>query len=409
MGNSFASTSLAATIGLLKNWYAGPVVSQFNDELPWYKQIDKGSEKFSGLAVVRAVKVRRNQGVGATSDGGILPTIGTQTTVNATISAKFNYLRFGLTGPMLKSAQTDKGAFASIMDFEMREGMNDLKTDVNRQFFGDGTGIVGLLAAAVAASQTLSVYGRDSTEEGSKYIDVGAVLDLVSAAGVLLSSGLVVQSVTGTSGAVTVVVSSPVTAAASDILVRSQSYNQEIQGLAYVLPSAASTIFGINQSTYGAFRGTYTDNGAGALSLNAMQTAYNEARRLGGANINYVVSDFDSERFYNRLLIADKRYSSTGAGKVMGDGTFSDKSKSYLEWAGVPFVPDKDATKKVYFIDSSAWKKYVLSELEWADETGSYMIAQTSSDAFEVRLRLFCNIFCEKPRSQAVLANYIAP
>lgn len=409
MANSFASTSLAATVGLLKNWYAGPVVTQFNDELPWYQNMEKGSEKFSGLQVVRAVKVRRNQGVGATSDGGLLPAIGTQNTQNATISAKFNYLRFGLTGPMLKSAQTDKGAFASIMDFEMKEGMNDIKTDVNRQFFGDGNGTIGVLSAAVVASQTITTYGRDSNEEGSKYIDVGAVLDLYTSAGVLITAGLTVSSVTGTTGAATIVVSSPVTASAGDILVRSGSYGQEIQGLAYALPSAASTIWGINQSTFGAFRGTYSDAGAAALSLAAMQSSYNSPRRLGSAKTNYVVSDFDTEAMYNKLLIADKRYSVTGASKVMGDGTFSDKAKSYLEWAGVPFVPDKDSMRKIHFLDTSKWKKYVLSELEWADETGSYMIAQTSSDAFEVRLRLFCNLFCEMPRAQAVLTNYISP
>jgi hypothetical protein len=53
--------------------------------------------------------------------------------------------------------------------------------------------------------------------------------------------------------------------------------------------------------------------------------------------------------------------------------------------------------------------KYVLSELEWASETGSELIVQTSSDLFEVRLRLFANLFNEFPASCAVLRNYISP
>lgn len=121
MANSFASISSAAA--LLKNWYQGPIVSQFNDEIPLYREMEKGREKFAGLQVVRNVKVRRNPGIGSTSDGGLLPAIGQQTTINATISAKYNYLRFGVTGPMLKSAQGDKAAFANIVEFEMSQGL----------------------------------------------------------------------------------------------------------------------------------------------------------------------------------------------------------------------------------------------------------------------------------------------
>ncbi len=54
-------------------------------------------------------------------------------------------------------------------------------------------------------------------------------------------------------------------------------------------------------------------------------------------------------------------------------------------------------------------KKYVLAELEWADETGSMMIAQTGADAFEVRLRFFFNLFPEKPNANAVLKSYTSP
>ena len=91
MANQFSSILGNAT-GILKNWYQGPVVSQFNDEIPFYREVEKGKDKYNGLQVVRPIKVRRNPGIGATSDGGTLPAIGTQTTQQATITAKFNYL-----------------------------------------------------------------------------------------------------------------------------------------------------------------------------------------------------------------------------------------------------------------------------------------------------------------------------
>jgi hypothetical protein len=43
------------------------------------------------------------------------------------------------------------------------------------------------------------------------------------------------------------------------------------------------------------------------LSLALMQQAYNEARRRGDGKTSVVYCDFDSERYYNKLLVADKR------------------------------------------------------------------------------------------------------
>lgn len=91
MANQF--NTITGALAILKNYYAGPIVSQFNDDLPLYRGAEKGKEKWNGQQVIRPVKVTRNQGIGATSDGGTLPKIGQQTTVQAIVAAKYNYLR----------------------------------------------------------------------------------------------------------------------------------------------------------------------------------------------------------------------------------------------------------------------------------------------------------------------------
>ena len=405
MANSFANTSSAgAAVGVLKNYYAGPIVSQFNDEIPFYREVEKGKEKWSGLQVVRPVKVRRNPGIGATSDGGILPVIGTQTTVQAQIGAKFNYLRFGMTGPMIKASQGDKGAFASIMEYEMEQGLLDHKTDFNRQLFWDGTGDVATVSANAVGSLTITVTGRESSEDGSKFLDVGQVIDVYSGS-TLVASSVTITAISGTTTA-TLTLSAPVTVSANDIVVRSGAgLSNEVQGILTCLDGGTSTIFNVNRATYTAFQGNSVSASGGALTLSLLKQTINLMRSRGGGKLGALYSDFDTERFYEKLLIADKRY----VGKVKGDGTFASKDENYLEYAGVPWVPDKDCPQRVFMLDPKSWKKYVLSELEWADETGSPMIAQTSADAFEVRLRHFANLFCEKPSANAVLKSYISP
>lgn len=402
MANQFASISSAVSI--LKNWYAGPIVSQFNDEIPFYREIEKGKEKFNGQQVIRPVKVRRNPGIGATSDGGNLPSIGQQTTQQAQITAKYNYLRFGITGPMIKASQGDKGAFVSAMEFEMSEGLTDLKQDVNRQLMWNGNSTLGTVSANATASNTITVTGRSSGENGNKYLDVGIVIDIVSG-GVVTNSAIAITGISGTTTA-TLTLAAPVTCSANDLVIRTGTFNNEVQGIQYTLDGGTTTIYNINRSTYPVYQGNVLSNSSQSLSLNFMKQGWNQGKQRGGAKYDLVLGDFDSERYYEKLLIADKRY----MGKVKGDGTFSEKDENYLEYGGLPFVSDKDMSDpNIAFLDTKQWKKYVLAELEWADETGTYLIAQTSADAFEARLRLFFNMFCEKPSAQVLLQTYVSP
>lgn len=405
MANQFASISSAA--GILKNWYAGALVSQFNDSIPFYKAIEKGREKSAGLQVVRALKVRRNQGIGATSDGGTLPKIGQQTTIQPIISYKFNYLRFGVTGPMLKASQGDKGAFVSIMEYEMEQGMLDFKSDFNRQLFWDGTGKLAVVSANAVNTNVITVSGRESVDN-VKYLDVGMDVDIVSGTTVI-ASGLSITAISGLQTAsATVTLSANVSTAANDFLVRSGSYNNEVQGILYTMDggTTGSIYSTMDRAAYPQVQSNVISNSSGQLTLDVIQNAFNQGRELGDAQYDALFSDFTSERFYNKLLVADKRFIGT---KVGGDGSFSDKDKTYLEYGGLPWVSDKDSSRRVQLLDSKTWKKYVLAELEWADETGSYMIAQVSADQFEIRLRHLANLFCEKPRANALVSSYISP
>jgi hypothetical protein len=80
-----------------------------------------------------------------------------------------------------------------------------------------------------------------------------------------------------------------------------------------------------------------------------------------------------------------------------------------MEFNGVPWVPDKDCPQTILGLDADDWKAYVLAEMEFADETGSMYIAQTSADQLEVRIRLFMNMFNEQPSAQFRLTGYLSP
>lgn len=404
MSNQFQSIS--SGLAELKNYYQGPIRDQFNEEIPILRGAEKVKQGWSGYQVVRPLRVVRNQGIGATSDGGTLPAIGRQTTQQALISAKFNYLRFGVTGPMIKASASDVGSFVRSAAYELEMGYKDLRSDVNRQVSWDGSGTLAKVNANTAASTSLVIKGRESTEAALQFVDVGLVFDIVSG-GSVIQSGITVQSISGTptGSTATLTLSAPVSCSADDTLVRNNSYGNEIQGLLYALDGLTTTIYNINRATYISYQGNVLDLSSAQLQLNSLQQAYNLGLQRGGAKYDALYSDFTSQRYYQKLLTADKRYVNT----VKGDGGFASKDKNYLEFNGIPWVADKDCPTRIFFLSSDALKMYVLAEMEFADETGSMYIAQTSADQLEVRVRYFANLFNEQPNACAVLKSYISP
>lgn len=408
MSNSFQSVT--SGVGVLKRVYRGPLVDALNGECPIYRAAEKVKDAYSGEVVRRPVRVRRNQGIGATSDGGNLPSIGRQTTVQAEIAAKYNYLRFGITGPMIKASQNDIGSFVRGQAYELEMGYKDLKSDLNRQLSWDGTGDLAKLNAAANASNSITIEGRESSEPALKFVDVGLVFDIYTSGGTLVASSITVSAISsGTPSSSTAVLTldQNITASAGDILVRAGSFGYEMQGLLAALDGGTSSIYGIDRSTYLSYQGNIVDMNGAQLSLDKMQEAFNEGLRRGNiGKFNAVWTDFASLRYYQKLLTPDKRYSNTQE----GDGTFGNKGQFYLNFNGIPVVADKDCPTRMFFLPAEVLKNYVLCEMEFADETSaSGLIAQNDADSFEVRVRQFANLFNEQPAACGVVTDYISP
>lgn len=399
--------SINSGMAELKNYYQGPIVSQFNDDLPILRGAERVKKGWSGLQVVRPLKTHRNQGIGATSDGGVLPAIGRQGVVQAIIPSAFNYLRFGVTGPMIKASKSDVGSFVRSAAYELEQGFKDLKADVNRQLSWDGTGTLARLNATVAGASSVVIKGREDVETALKFIDVNMVVDVVDG-GSVVASGITVTAITaGTaqSATATISLSAPISATVNASLVHSNSYLQEIKGLLYELDGLTTTVFNVDRSANIQFQGNVNDMGGAQLTLDALQATFDSALLRGDGKLSALYSDFPTRRMYQKLLTADKRYVNT----IKGDGGFSSKDQNYLEFNGIPWVADQSCPQRLFYLPPEVIIMYILAEMEFADETGSMYIAQTSSDEFEVRIRYFAQLFNEKPAATAVLRNYISP
>lgn len=409
MANQFQSTSSGSSI--LKNYYQGPLIDALNNEVPIYRAAEKQKKGWSGAQVIRSLRTVRNQGVGATSDGGTLPKIGRQGYVQATIPAKFNYLRFGITAAMMKASQSDVGSFVRSAADELEKGYLDLKTEISRQLSWDGTGDLALVNTASSASTTLVVKGRTTSEPALKYLDVGSTFDVLNASDVVVASGITISSITtgtASSTTATVVLDQPITTSANYVLIRSGSNGSELSGLFYALDGGTGTVYGIVRTTSLAYQGNVSDISSNAntqLSIDALQNPFNEGLRRGPiGKYNAMWTDFTTLRYYQKLLVPDKRYTT-----MEGDGTFGSKGQFYLDFNGIPVVPDKDMSLKVAMLPAEVLTMYELCAMEFADETGSQFIPVSDQDVLEVRVRHFVNLFNEAPQACAVLTGYTSP
>ncbi len=410
MGNAFQTVSAASA--LIKNVYRGGLIDLLNAEMAVYRAAEKMKDQYSGGSVIRALRTRRNQGIGSGSDGGTLPKIGRSVNVNATINPKYNWLRFGISAGMIKASQSNEGSFVRGYANELKMSYGDFKTDVNRQLCGAGDGALALVNTLSAASSSLVIKGRTTGEAALKYVDVDLTFDVYRAA-VLIASGVTVTAVSGSPGGATATLTldQAITTAVGDVLVRSgATTTTDIQGLFVALDGATTgSVYGVDRAVSLAYQGNVSDVSAAAspnLSLANMQAVFNEGLRRGNVGkYNAGYTDFSTLGMYQKLLTPDKRY----VNSKEGDGSFGNKGEFYLEFNGVALVPEKDFPVKLAFLPAEVLKYYILSELEVADETGSAYIAQSDSDQFETRLRFFGNLFNEQPAACAVLTGYTSP
>src|ERR1700748_734870 len=107
-------------------------------------QIERDSEHVDlyGRRAIIPVHTNRNRGRGSRKDGGVLPKAGRQSYQDAIVKIKGHFSGIEVTDQSIQASQSNEGAFINILDSESQKCGEDLRKDVNRQVFGEGTGIL---------------------------------------------------------------------------------------------------------------------------------------------------------------------------------------------------------------------------------------------------------------------------
>ena len=179
-----AGANLSTLSTILKEYYLGPVTEQLNNEVLLLSRLEAKSEDLVGKRAYVPLHWGRSGGVGARSEAAALPSAGKQQYERAVYDLKYLYGRVEVTGPSMAKTKNEAGAFLQALKSELDGVRNDLKKDLARQVYGNGTGTVATVAADAANSTTVAYVGTEPIRKGQLYPGfVATIFDASAASG----------------------------------------------------------------------------------------------------------------------------------------------------------------------------------------------------------------------------------
>lgn len=382
------STTLTSLDAILKNQYLGPVREQINSKIELLKRIETDRESVVGKNFTIPLHYGRNEGIGARADGGTLPTAGNQSYKETIVPMRYLYGRIKLTGPSIKAAKSNEGAFIRAVESEMKGLARDLKSDMNRQLFGNGSGV---LATCGTTSNSTTV-----TVGSTAKLRVGMIVDIIVTADGTTSTGATGRTITSITNATTFVISgAAITTDNTFSVYRSGSRNLEVMGIAGIC-SATTTLQGLDTTNYPWWKANVlTDSSNRAISETLLQTALDTTYQQSDGEATVLFTTVGVRRAYQALLSADRTYQNTMEFK----GGFK-----ALDYNGLPFMVDKDCNANtIYLLDENHLKFYEMSDWDWMSEDGAILSRVSGEDAYEAVMYKYCELGCSARNTQTVL------
>ena len=390
--------NLAFFNSIMKEDYLGPIREQLNNATVLLKRLKRNEEDVGGRIAYVPLHTGRNSGVGARADGGNLPTSGRQIYTNAQYLTAYNYGRIQVTGPTIAASRKDKYAFVKAVDSEIKGMVKDMKDDLNRQMFGDRSGIMATVTVANAPGATTF------TVDNAMYLQTGMVIDAITGAAVN-TAGVTITAVNRATNVVTV----SAALAGGDTLVgdfvcRTGNFGLEMMGLGGIVSNANTRdgqFVGALDRTVAAngfWMGNVLANGGVArnLSLDLMQQGF-DASEIEGGEVSLIITSYEQRRRYLALVKADGRF----VNNLKMDGGFD-----ALDYNGKGLVVDRHMQPgRILFLDESTLELYRMSDFDWMDQDGSVLSRVAGVDAYEATLFKYATLGCSACNNNTVLAD----
>jgi hypothetical protein len=392
---------------ILKEYYTNQRVTQLMyKESPFYAMLTKHKD-FFGESYPIPLKVANPQGRSNTFANAQSAKTPSQYRAFALTRAK-DYSLASITTEAILASESNAGAFLKLATGEIDGALESLKRSICWALYGDGTGSLGQVNAALTSGTTVTMKYVDDIVK----IEVGQILNIYSAA-----SGGSIRTSDGTTTALTVLTvdrdagtftvddtfTGSSTVAADDHIFVLGDRGAKLSGLAAWIPSSApssTAFFGVDR-TVDVTRLAGSRQSATTKPID--EALVDMARRIGreGGSPDTVMMGFSKYASLEKTLMNRVEYVDTEVAGIAFRGIKVSGPKG-----AITVYPDQDCpTIKAYMLKLDSWGFYSLKDpVMLVDLDGNKMLREGSADAFEVRAATYSNLATNEPRSNGVIS-----
>jgi hypothetical protein len=356
----------------------GPSDTSDSNKANSFRGLARESEdiEFAGKEWNQPAHTSRNEGVGAIAEFGTLPVAGQQGWTNLKDTLKHNVGVIELSRYAIRLSEKRPGAFLKLLDGETKGLVKDIRKDVNRQGYGNGT---GALAAVVAdGANTVTV---DSVQ----FLRVNMRVDMVdSGTDAVLASNRTITAINASTKVVTYS-GADVTATTAHRLCRTGSWKKEINGLANLV-SDTGTVHGVDSSLAQNewHRSTVKLAGGAPFDEDTGHQVLDQVSDISNGEVDFIVTTSGIIRRYASQLKSMKRFNDAQSMTLRG-------GFEALLFNNMPMIKDVECPKgTMWFLNQDALNWVYLpngndpGNWDWVDDDGAILARKADrTDGFE--------------------------
>lgn len=407
--------TLSSWDAVLKEFYGPMVVSQIENKNKILKAFGEAdAPTVDGRRVIYPLQIGRNTGVMSSVEGATLPTAGRQNFVDIHIPLRKTVGRINVTKDVIDASKSNRGSFKRAMSTEMDGLVRDISDYRNEMLCGYGRGAVATVSVNPAASATSITLkdpgGFTGTTNPNRFMQGGMVIAGIRAGAVVANGAVTVASTEEGGGYDQITLATNTAdfevddvfvraAATTTTLVTDTDWQNPVMGIFGLVDDGTfvQTLHGVNRTTYPVFR-SFVLSSVGALSLDAMQRAFDAAETKGQGSISEMWCEHSVRRAYLTLLEADRRYTSE---KLMApDGGTKAVKGSDVTFGGVPFKTERDMPYGfILGLDTDVLERYVNVRGQWEDEDGNILFRSANTHDFTALWYMKDNFSITRPNT----------
>lgn len=374
----------------LKSVYLGVVTEQLNTAVnPLLTKIEQTSSDVWGKDIIKLVSYGLNGGVGAGDETGSLPMAAGNNYAQYKVELKNLYGSIEISDKAIRASQSNVGAFVNLLNAEMEGLLKASKYNLGRMLYGDGNGVLALVATA-SATATTSI-----TLSSVKKVAIGMVIDIFNKDGEKILAQARIIDVDRV--AKIIKIDKQVSAVSTtDYITIQNSKGFELTGLGAIF--GANDIYGLARANNTWLNPYKKDLNNAALDMGTIQEAIDYIDETTGSAVNFITCAYDVKKAYIKNLSANR----LNVDYMTLDGGFK-----ALSYSGIPLVSDKFIEDgEMYLLNTDDFKMHQLCDWRWLEgDNGNVIKQKLGNPTYTATLVKYADIVCDRPCGQAKLSG----